>query len=141
VKKIYLYLILSVNLAPISALAEGISIEPGKWEITTTITIPILPQPRVTTKTECMKERELSPETMTDDDTDSDCTLNTVVVDGNTMKWSMDCQGKEGNSRGEWEVTSRGDTLTGEGKVTVDVQEQDMVMTMNWEGKRIGDCD
>jgi len=57
------------------------------------------------------------------------------------MKWSMDCIAQGGASRGEWEVTSHGDTLTGGGTITVDMQGQAIAMTMQWDGKRVGDCE
>lgn len=124
-----------------SVFAQGIPIEPGMWEMTSTMKIPMLPRPRVTTNMECIGESELSPEAMTEEDVDSNCTFDTRVVDGNTMKWSMDCVAKGGASRGEWEVTSHGDTLTGGGTITVDMQGQAIAMTMKWDGKRVGDCE
>ena len=76
-----------------------------------------------------------------EEDLDSSCTFDTRVVDGNTMNWTMDCNAEGGASSGEWEATSHGDSLTGEGTITVDMQGQSMVMTMKWDGKRTGDCD
>ena len=137
----YRYTVLLFCLFSISAIAEGITIEPGRWEMTSTMNMPMLPQPRVNTDVECIHESELSPEAMTEDSMDSGCSFDTMMVDGNTMKWSMDCTLEEGASHGEWEVTSHGDTLSGDGTVTVDVQGQAMVMTMAWEGKRIVACD
>ncbi len=137
----YMCLTLLFSLVSSSAIAEGIPIEPGMWEMTSTMEMPMLPQPRVNTSMDCVEESELSPEAMTEEDMDPSCTFDTSVVDGNTMKWSMDCKAKEGASRGEWEVTSHGDTLTGGGTITMDMQGQPMVMTMKWDGKRVGDCD
>lgn len=71
---------------------------------------------------------------------DPNCSFDTVQVDGNTMKWSFDCPVEGGTSRGEWEATSAGDTVTGKGMVTASFQGQSMAMTMSWEGKRLGDC-
>jgi hypothetical protein len=127
-------------LVSFEATAEGIAIEPGKWEMSTTMNMPMLSQPKVSTVTECMEESELSPEKMTDE-MDSGCTFDARVVENNTMKWSMDCVADTGSSRGEWEATSHGDTLTGSGTITIDVQGQSMEMLMSWEGKRVGECD
>lgn len=135
------YLGLLFSLVASSVFAQGIPIEPGMWEMTTTMNMPMLPQPRVSTRMECIEKSELSPDTMNAENMDSNCTFDTRVVDGNTMKWSMDCNQQGGASRGEWEATSHGDTLTGEGTVTVDMQGQAMVMTMKWDGKRVGHCD
>jgi len=136
-----IYLALLFSLVSTSIFAQGVPIEPGMWEMTSTMNMPMLPQPRVTTEMECIEESELSPEKMTEEDMDTSCTFDTRVVDGNTMKWSMDCNVEGGTTHGEWEVTSHGDTLTGEGTIAVDMQGHSMVMNMKWDGKRVGDCD
>jgi hypothetical protein len=140
-KRKHFYFVLLFCLFSITAFAEGIPIEPGRWEMTSTVNMPMLPQPRVSTDIECIHESELSPEAMTEEGMDSSCSFDTIMVDGNTMKWSMDCALEQGGSHGEWEVTSHGDSLSGDGTVTIDVQGQAMVMTMVWEGKRLGACD
>ena len=137
----YMCLALLISLVSSSVFAQGIPIEPGMWEMTPTMNMPMLPQPRVTNSKECIEEDELSPETWNEEDMDTSCTFSNRVVNGNTMKWSMNCNAQGGATRGEWEVTSHGDTLTGEGTVTVDMQGQSMVMDMKWDGKRVGDCD
>ena len=134
---------LTLCLAAFNVAADGITIEPGKWEMNTVMTMPMLPQPRVNTTTECMEDAEITPESMMEDmeNPNADCTLEAEVVGENTMKWSIDCSEQLGNSRGEWEATSYGDTLKGGGAITMSVQGQEIVMTMDWEGKRIGECD
>ena len=124
----YIYLALLFSLVSCPVFAEGIPIEPGLWEMTSTMNMPMLPQPRVSTEMDCIEESELSPEAMNEEDMDTSCTFDTRVVDGNTMKWSMDCDSQGGASHGDWEVTSHGDSLAGEGTITVDMQGQAMVM-------------
>jgi len=87
-----------------------------------------------------MKESEISMDDMGGEDMDPNCQFEMAQVDGNTMKWSVDCPVEGGTSHGEWEATSSGDSVTGEGLVTISFQGQAMEMTMSWEGKRIGDC-
>jgi len=123
-----------------AARADGIPVEPGLWEMSSIVNMPMMPQPRVTTTTECMKESEISMDDMGGEDMDLNCQFEMAQVDGNTMKWSVDCPVEGGTSHGEWEATSSGDSVTGEGLVTISFQGQAMEMTMSWEGKRIGDC-
>ena len=123
-----------------AAWADGIPVEPGLWEMSSTVNMPMMAQPRVTTTTECMKESEISMDDMGGEDIDPNCQFEMAQVDGNTMKWSVDCPVEGGTSHGEWEATSSGDSVTGEGLVTISFQGQAMEMTMSWEGKRIGDC-
>ena len=127
-------------LISISALAEGIPVEPGLWKMTSTVNMPMLPQPRVTTVTECMEKSEITMDEVGGEGMDPNCTFDMAQVDGNTMKWSVDCPVEGGTSHGEWQATSGGDTVTGEGSLTMSFQGQTMEMTMAWEGQRIGAC-
>jgi hypothetical protein len=138
VKKIFLLAL----LFPASLVhAEGIPIDSGLWEITMTMEMPMLPEPRVVTNTQCMNYDEISPETMGAENQDSDCQFEIEPIDGDTMKWTPICPTGDGTSRGEWEATSFGDTVTGEGLISADVQGQTMNITMSWKGKRIGECE
>ena len=136
-------LTLALSLTTFHVAADSISIEPGKWEMNTVINMPMLPQPRVTSTTECMEEDEISPESLMKDmdNPEADCEHNAELIEENTMKWTMDCTEKRGNSKGEWTATSYGDTLKGSGVITMSVQGQEIQMTMDWEGKRVGACD
>jgi hypothetical protein len=127
-------------LASWTVQAEGIPVEPGLWKLTTTVTMPMLPQPRVTTVTECMDKSEISMDDVGGDGMDPNCTFEMAQVDGNTMKWSVDCPVEGGTSHGEWQATSGGDTVSGEGLLTMSFQGQTMDMTMTWEGQHIGGC-
>lgn len=127
-------------LISIPALAEGIPVEPGLWKMTSTVNMPMLPQPRVTTVSECMEKSEITMDEVGGEGMDPNCTFDMAQVDGNTMKWSVDCPVEGGTSHGQWQATSGGDTVTGEGSLTMSFQGQTMEMTMTWEGQRIGAC-
>lgn len=135
----YLFLIILWTMVP-AAWADGIPVEPGLWEMTSTMNMPMLPQPRVNTVTECMEKSEISVDDMGGEEMDPACNFETSQVDGNTMKWSVDCPMEGGSSHGEWEAVSGGDTVTGNGVLTVSMPGQTMEMQMSWEGKRIGEC-
>ena len=134
------FLPVALLLAAPVVFAEGIPIEPGLWEITSTMNMPMLPEPRVATVTECMEKSEISMDEVTGEGMDPDCSFDIAQVDGNTMKWSFDCPVQGGISHGEWEAVSAGDSVTGKGIMTMTFQNQNMEMTMEWEGKRVGDC-
>jgi len=42
---------------------------------------------------------------------------------------------------GQWEMTSKGDTLSGAGTMSGDAGGMKMDFKMTWDGKRNGDCD
>ena len=122
-------------------LAEGIPVEPGLWEVTTTMTMPMMPTPQVMTVEECFKDEIMDMDDMSTDDLDPNCEFDLAQVDGATMQWSIDCPVEGGGTmHAEWVATSGGDTVEGEGKMTVSVAGQTMDMQMTWAGKRTGAC-
>lgn len=121
--------------------AEGLPIEPGMWEATTTMTMPMMPQPQVNTMKRCFDQSEITTEDFNREGVDPGCEFTSTQIDGNTMAWTVDCPVEGGGtSHGEWQATSEGDRVTGSGKFSVDFQGQTMEMSMSWEGRRIGDC-
>lgn len=124
-----------------TASAAGISIEPGQWEMTTTMTMSMMPQPQTTTVLECIEEDVLDPETFNVDE-DNPCDITDVTKSGDTARWSISCPTEGGPvMEGHWEITSNGDSLTGKGEMTTEMAGQKMGFTMGWEGKRIGKCE
>jgi len=127
--------------AVLDVRAEGIPVEPGLWEMTSTMNMPMLPQPQTHSMTECIDQGEISMDDVGTQDMDPNCTFGVAQVDGNTMSWSFDCPVEGGGtSHGEWQATSHGNRVEGSGKITMAMQGQAMEMNMTWQGKRVGDC-
>jgi hypothetical protein len=121
--------------------AQGVSITPGQWEMTSTMTMTMLPTPQTFTVTECVEESELSPEHF-NMDKENPCNFSNVEMGGDTARWSIECPSEGGPAmKGQWEFTSHGETLSGNGSMTANYGGQEMGFTMTWEGKRIGDCE
>ena len=129
----------AILLAP-AALAAGISIEPGLWEMKSTVNMPMFPEPRVTTMQECITRSEFTMDDFSDGDLDPACRFEVEKMGESSMKWTVDCPVEGGNSHGEWSATSSGDSISGEGLMTMSFQGQSMEMTMEWTGRRTGPC-
>ena len=124
-----------------SIFAEGLSIEPGQWEMTMTMTMSMMPQPQTTTVSECMTEDVLNPENF-NMDKDNPCEITDVNFEGDTANWSINCPTEGGPPmEGHWKMTSNGDSLNGNGSMAANFSGQEMSFTMNWNGKRVGDCE
>ena len=122
-------------------MAAGISVEPGMWEMTTTLNMPMMPAPQTTTVSECIEDTDFDMEDMSTEDLDPNCTMTSDQVDDSTAKWSMDCPLEGGGtSRAEWRVTSTGKSIEGDGKISVSVMGQEMEMTTTFTGKHTGAC-
>ena len=120
--------------------AKGVPIDPGLWEMTSTMTMSMMPQPQTTTETECIEKTEMNPEDFSMDE-ENPCNINGVVVDGDTARWSISCPAENGAvMEGKWEITSRGNTISGSGTMKAEIAGQEMGFNMTWTGKRIGAC-
>lgn len=135
------WIVLLLLSGPLAAKADAIPVQPGLWEMTSTMNMPMMPQPNVSTRTECIAEEEISMEDVGGEDMGPECVFETTQADDSTMHWSFTCPLEGGGtSHGEWQATSHGDRITGNGKVSMSLQGQAMEMTVSWEGKRVGDC-
>ena len=121
-----------------TASAEGVSIDPGMWEMTSTMTMTMMPEPRSNTVQECIENDELSPESF-NMDKDNPCDITEVAIEGNTARWSINCSTDGGPAmEGQWEFTSNGDSISGKGEMSAEFSGQKMGFNMTWKGKRIG---
>ncbi len=128
-------------------LAEGQNIKPGKWEIKTTVTMPMMPEANVTTQTKCITLEEAS-DPLAAIMKESNCKILNKNESGNTIKFEVECDGGMGmKMNGKGYFTSNGTTASGKMELTMNMPQMDgqggqsMKMTQELEGKRIGDCD
>ncbi len=126
------------------ALAEGPSIEPGKWEYTITMNMPMMGE-KVQTDNECVTEEEAKQDPLAMMIEEGNCTVVSKEVSGNTLSFEIECEAEEGvTSNGKGHFTGEGTTASGEMVITTEIPQmggKTMTMTQKWEGKRIGDCD
>lgn len=121
--------------------AEGIPIDPGKWEMTSTMKMSMMTQPQTSTTRKCIKEEVIAPETFSMNE-EHPCKVTDVKLEENTASWSINCPVDNGAvMEGQWKVTSHGDSLVGNGTMVSEIAGQKVDFEMSWEGKRIGDCE
>jgi hypothetical protein len=128
-----------LSTSHLAMASDSVSIEPGLWEVSTTMTSPMFPQPRVHTQQECMKDSEISPETLAPDD-GGECSMMDTKVSGNTLSWSMQCNTPGGAMKGQGSFESKGDSGSGNMQMNMTVEGQPFSMEMVWKGRRIGSC-
>lgn len=137
-KRIIVLSLIAAVSAPV--MADGLPVEPGLWSITTTTQMPMLPSPQTMTVEECFEDEIMDMDQMADEDLDGDCTYEMGSLDDDTMTWTIDCPVEGGTMHAEWQATSQGDSVDGNGTIDMNMQGMTMQMTVSWEGKRIGDC-
>lgn len=145
-KKVFVVLIATIVplLFAKVVLAEGPNLKPGKWEIKTTVTMPMMPEANVTTQTECITLEEAS-DPLAAIMKEGNCKVLNKKESGNTIEFEVECDGGMGmKMNGKGHFTSNGTTASGKMEMTMNMPQMDgqsMKMTQEWEGKRIGDCD
>ncbi len=123
-----------------AAWAEGMVVEPGKWEMSSTVGMPMLGEPRTMKSEQCIQQSEFTPESFNDESMPNECTFEVQEMSATAMTWTMDCDTAGSTSHGQFSAQSSGDELSGNGTLTMSMGGQEMEMTMEWSGKRIGDC-
>jgi hypothetical protein len=122
--------------------SDGPTLKAGKWEFTTTTEVPMLPEPKTTTKTECVKEEQTDP--LAAFAKTDDCKVTERKVTGNSMKWKVECGGKGEDSPkvdGSGELTASDTEVEGKMEMISNVGGQEMKFKSSWKGKRLGECE
>ena len=149
-KKVFAALIVTIAMLFIVkvVMAEGPDIKPGKWEIKTTVTMPMMPEAKVTTQTECITPEEAS-DPLAAIIEEGTCKVLSKEESGNTLKFELECEGEmDMKMNGNGHFTANGTTASGKMEMTMNMPQdipqmggQSMKTTQEWEGKRIGNCD
>lgn len=114
----------------------------GMWEITSKMEMPGMPAAMMQPMkiTQCMTKSNAVPATQPKDK-NNECKMTSTKVVGNTVTWTMQCHGKEGDSDSSGKITYSGNSFSGETKMNTNIKGQGrMAMTQHMSGKRIGDC-
>jgi hypothetical protein len=146
-KKVFVALIVTIAMLFFVkvVMAEGPDIKPGKWEITTTVTMPMMPEAKVMTMTKCVTAEEVNSGFLAAMIEDDICKVLNKEETGNTIKFEVECDGgMDVKMRGNGSFTTKGTTASGKMEMTMNIPQmggQSTKMTQEWESKRIGNCD
>ena len=124
------------------ALAAGLNLREGMWEITTKMEMTgksggAIPQQTVQ---HCLTKKDVEDPhrtTPSAGDRGSRCKMTDYKLQGNTATWKMACEGK-GAMTGAGTITYSGDSYTG--SQTMAMTGGGQAMNMNYSGRRVGDC-
>ncbi|MCP5004068.1 MAG: DUF3617 family protein [Planctomycetes bacterium] len=125
-------------------MSEARDLKPGMWEFKTTSVMPMMPAPKVTTKTDCITAEEASNNPLDAMLEDGNCRVLSMKESGNTIEFEMECDNMDMKMRGKGYFTSGGTTASGKMEMTMDMPQmggKSMTMSQEWEGKRTGNCD
>jgi len=131
-----------------TAWAGGFDMKPGKWESTTTMTMPMMPTPTTMTNVQCVTEEQAQQDKLDLMLAEGRCEpLRTEEGDGR-IDFEVRCQGDAGTAMtgtGYFEV--HGDQASGAMEMTMAMPEMpsggphEMTIHQEWQARRLGPCD
>jgi hypothetical protein len=138
---------MAASLLAAVALAQNVhaaapNMREGMWEITMKMDMAGMPggmPPQV--MKQCMTKKDIEdPQRFARGGPGADrCQVSNYRLRGNTASWDMACKGPE-EMTGNGTITFSGDSYTGTNRMTVKSGGQTHNMTMQYSGKRLGDC-
>ncbi len=137
-------------LIPTAGIAGSFTMNPGKWEFTTSMTMPMFPAPQVTTDTECITKEDAERDPIDDLLSDGNCRVINKKQTKSSMTFEMECTNEGVISRGKGQFSSKGNSASGSMDLTMEIPNMPampnmpagpMTMKTTWQGKRIGACD
>ncbi|HUO44688.1 MAG TPA: DUF3617 family protein [Burkholderiales bacterium] len=140
-KKLSAILATALIACPVAASAAGM--QPGLWEITTSMEMSgVGMQLPATTIKHCYKPSDVADakNIVPGDPQDKQCRVSDVSESGNTVSWKMSCSGRQ-KMNGNGTITYGSNSYSGVTQMSVvDGSGMAMNMTQKYNGKRLGDC-
>ena len=136
-------------LVAITGLSWGFEINPGNWEITTTVTMPMLPQPQVSTTTECITREKARQDPLAAINKAGHCRALARKEQGNSLDFKVECQQRNMVSHGVGHYVADGNTMSGFMEIRMDMPAMPAAQGMpvramqvktSWKGRRLGPC-
>ena len=127
-------------LAATSLGAAAQTMEPGEWELTTTITSPMMPQPQTATVKRCIKKEDLADSSrwMGGKPPGSDCSLTPGTRDDRGATWEMACPSSGMKGRGRARYTAG--MMDSEMEMSGMAEGKKFELRTKTRGRRIGPC-
>jgi hypothetical protein len=134
--------ILAAAVLSQGAHAAAPNMREGMWEITMKMEMAGMPggmPPQV--MKQCMTKKDIeNPQRFAQGGPGADrCQISNYQLKGNTASWDMACKGPE-EMTGSGTMTFSGDSYTGTNRMSMKSGGQTQNMTMQYSGKRVGDC-
>lgn len=126
-----------------SVYGAEMNLKDGLWEITAKIEMAGMPGGSMPAQkvTQCITKKDAVPQ-KGDSDKEMECKTTSTKVVGDTVNWSMKCQGKDGTTMdSQGSATYKGDKFDGVTHMTMaQPGQKPMKMTQRMSGRRIGEC-
>jgi len=152
-KKSITGLALACLLLPAASFAASFHMNPGKWQFTTTVVMPMIPVPQTETTTECVTKEEAEQDPLASlKDIGEGCRITNKAMKGARLEYEMLCEQQGMKSKGKGYFEAHGDSASGAMEISMQMPEGmpsgmpgmangAMSVTTTWQAKRIGKCE
>jgi len=128
----------AVFMVPEVALADGMQVEPGLWDVAYTRPDPL----RGDTVTEherlCVRDRLLTVERV--NSRLSACHVSSALFHGPSVRWKMRCDTPAGEMTGGGSAKSNGREVAGSYEMSMALGSFEIPVSGAFRGHRVGDC-
>ncbi|MBN1363904.1 MAG: DUF3617 domain-containing protein [Syntrophaceae bacterium] len=136
-------IIFAVFLSMLWTAGAFAELKEGLWEVTTQVEIKGMPQQMPpTTFRQCITKNDPVPQNKDQNkDKNYECKTINRKVSGNTISYTMECKGKEGETKVSGTTTYTDNSMNGTSTSNIKIKGQpEMQMTSKIRGKYIGPC-
>jgi len=126
--------------APSLAASAQQGMQPGEWELTTTITSPMMPQPQTATVKHCIQREDVADPSrwMGGKPPGSDCSLTPLERDASGATWEMACPSSGFKGRGRARFAAG--MLDSEMQMSGMQEGKKFELQTRTRGRRLGPC-
>ena len=133
-----LVLALAGVLAVAGAGAAAPNIQDGLWEVTARMEMQGVPMAMPPTRySHCLTRDNPVPPTA---EAGQQCRMVRSSTQGDTVSWTVQCRGPQGEAESTGQITYRGTSFDGEVITAMKDGNETMKMVIRMSGKRIGAC-
>ena len=137
-KRIFGVLLATAPLTTEPALAAGLNVEPGLWEVSWSMPNPLGGEPYRQTQRTCVRESTITTDRVNREL--SACRVGNAVFEGSLVRWKMRCDTPAGPMTGTGKARSNGTTVLGAVDMSLALGALEIPTTGSFKGKRIGEC-
>jgi len=133
-----LLIVLALLAAPASVLAEGMQVQPGLWEFSSSLPEPLGGDSGGQVYRTCVRDQTITPERVMAER--KECRIWNAVVKGPSVRWKMRCDTPAGPMSGTGSLHSTGSAVAGSVDMTMEIGSLEIPMTGQFHGRRVGAC-
>lgn len=128
---------LAAGPAP-AATGDGIRVEPGLWEFSSSIPDPASGSGGPQTYRTCVRDRTITPQRVMA--MQKECRLWNAVFTGPSARWKMRCETPAGPMTGSGSLRSSGTAVAGTVDLTMALGSLEVPISGDFRGRRVGAC-